>query len=729
MLVFAALLLWEVAQIRRQELQQNAVGLAETLAARVDRQLLGFVSALQVLASSPAFDQGDIDSLHRHAVEIKRILGSEILVKDASGQQLVNTRIDLSSPLPLSLPEGDRKAIATRQPVVSDLFIGKAAQRPIVSVNVPIIRDGNVVGLVNAGIDPARFVALLLQAGLPQDWLAAIVDGADRIIARTRRHEEFVGTIATGDLRENATGLRGVWTGSTAEGLPVLGAYARSAIADWRIAVGVPVAVIEQPLYRSIAWLLSIGAAALAASALLAGFFAQKLATPLRALAVQAQRLGRNEIVQPTASAISEVSNVSAALEQASTELHQRETERQQAEAELRSSRARLERVLDTSPVGIVEVTPRGEFLYLNTTAERILRAGRAELEGRRYQDMPWVLRTPEGETLSARQLPGTRALAGELVIGTEIEMFTPADNRRVMLSVNAAPLIENARVQSALIAFGDITERYRAERGLRAAESRLRALNENLEQRVGEEMARRTQIEEALRQSQKMEAIGQLTGGVAHDFNNLLTIILGNLENLEHRLPPGDKLQRHIAAAVRGASRAALLTNRLLAFSRRQPLAPKVTDVNALVAGMSDLLRSTLGEGIRVEAVLAGEPWPAFVDASQLENALINLAVNARDAMPQGRHARRSRRKIAKSMRRKRRPRTICSPGIMSASRSAIPAAACPKKCGRRRSSRSSRPRISVRGPGWACRRSTALSSSRADMSGSAPRSARERR
>ena len=291
---------------------------------------------------------------------------------------------------------------------------------------------------------------------------------------------------------------------------------------------------------------------------------------------------------------------MSAALEQASTELRQRETERQQAEAELRSSRARLERVLDTSPVGIVEVTPRGEFLYVNTTAERILRAGRAELEGRRYQDMPWVLRTPEGETLSARQLPGTRALAGELVIGTEIEMFTPADNRRVMLSVNAAPLIENARVQSALIAFGDITERYRAERALRAAESKLRALNENLEQRVGEEMARRTQIEEALRQSQKMEAIGQLTGGVAHDFNNLLTIILGNLENLEHRLAARatscSAMSRRRCAAPRAPP---LLTNRLLAFSRRQPLAPKVIDVNALVAGMSDLLRRTLGEGI----------------------------------------------------------------------------------------------------------------------------------
>ena len=398
-----------------------------------------------------------------------------------------------------------------------------------------------------------------------------------------------------------------------------------------------PVAVIEGPLRQSIVWLLAIGGTALTVSALLAGFFARRLVAPLRALAVQAARLGRGGTVQPTASVIDEIANVSAALEQASAELRRREAERRQAEAELRSSRSRLERVLDTSPVGIVEVTAHGEFLYLNATAERILHAGRAELEGRRYEDMPWVLRTPEGERLSARQLPGARALAGELVIGTELEMFNPEDRRRVMLAVNAAPMIEDGSVQSVLIAFGDITERYRTERALRAAQSKLRALNENLEQRVAEEMVRRQHIEEALRQSQKMEAIGQLTGGVAHDFNNLLTIILGNLETLEHRLPPENKLQRQVAAAIRGATRAAVLTDRLLAFSRRQPLAPRVIDVNGLVAGMSDLLRGTLGEGIRVETVLGGELWPAFVDASQLENALINLAVNARDAMPEG--------------------------------------------------------------------------------------------
>jgi PAS domain S-box-containing protein len=141
----------------------------------------------------------------------------------------------------------------------------------------------------------------------------------------------------------------------------------------------------------------------------------------------------------------------------------------------------------------------------------------------------------------------------------------------------------------------------------------------------------------EQLRQAQKMEAVGQLTGGVAHDFNNLLTVIMGNLEHLSRVLPPAQPTQRIIAAALRGASRAAILTHRLLAFSRRQPLAPEVLSVNKLVASMSDLMRRTLGEAIQIEAILAGGLWAALADSNQLENALINLAVNARDAMPDG--------------------------------------------------------------------------------------------
>lgn len=147
------------------------------------------------------------------------------------------------------------------------------------------------------------------------------------------------------------------------------------------------------------------------------------------------------------------------------------------------------------------------------------------------------------------------------------------------------------------------------------------------------------SQAQDALRQSQKMEAIGQLTGGIAHDFNNLLAGIAGSLELLEKRLQEGrlNGAQRLIDAARTSTNRAAALTQRLLAFSRRQTLDPKPVDVNRLIAGMADLIRRTVGPAIEVEVVGAGGLWPTLVDSPQLENALLNLVINARDAMPDG--------------------------------------------------------------------------------------------
>jgi PAS domain S-box-containing protein len=153
------------------------------------------------------------------------------------------------------------------------------------------------------------------------------------------------------------------------------------------------------------------------------------------------------------------------------------------------------------------------------------------------------------------------------------------------------------------------------------------------------EQAETRRLLEEQLRQSQKMEAVGQLTGGLAHDFNNLLTGISGSLELLQTRVAQGrlGEVDRYVAAAQSAASRAAALTHRLLAFSRRQTLDPKPTQANRLVADMEELIRRTMGPEISVETVLAGELWPTLCDPNQLENALLNLCINARDAMPDG--------------------------------------------------------------------------------------------
>jgi signal transduction histidine kinase len=180
-------------------------------------------------------------------------------------------------------------------------------------------------------------------------------------------------------------------------------------------------------------------------------------------------------------------------------------------------------------------------------------------------------------------------------------------------------------------------------------ARGMLRALNA-VRQRAGEleaEIKLRRETEETLRQSQKIESIGQLTGGIAHDFNNLLTIVIGNLDTMHRRLADVASSQtasdlavlltRPLEFALQGARSAAQLTQRLLAFSRRQTLEPAALDLNRLISGMSDLLRRTLGEKINVETIMAGGLWLTFADANQIENALINICINARDAMPDG--------------------------------------------------------------------------------------------
>jgi signal transduction histidine kinase len=251
-----------------------------------------------------------------------------------------------------------------------------------------------------------------------------------------------------------------------------------------------------------------------------------------------------------------------------------------------------------------------------------LLRALRAEPD---LRDVPVLL-------LSARA--GEEARLEGLNVGADDYLTKPFSARELLARVRSNLKLAHDRRQSAR-ALEEQARTLEARVAERTAE--LAAANRELLAQIEE----RERIEDALRHARKMEIIGQLTGGVAHDFNNLLTIILGNLETLQRQLerPALDaaRLQRSADNAARGAERAAALTQRLLAFSRRQPLEPRALDVNRLVGAMSDLLRRTLGERIAVETVLAGGLWPTHADPNQLESAILNLALNARDAMPGG--------------------------------------------------------------------------------------------
>jgi PAS domain S-box-containing protein len=301
--------------------------------------------------------------------------------------------------------------------------------------------------------------------------------------------------------------------------------------------------------------------------------------------------------------------------------------------------------LFEHAPCGYVITGESGRIERVNVTLANWVGTPAGAFVGRRFQDLLNIAGKIYYETHFAPLLR-MQGYFHEVAL----DLVTAGGSAMPVL-VNAAEIRNDAgEVVSLRITVFNATDRRRYEqellatrRELERANAALEDLNANLEARVAEAISQRIEAEEKLRQAQKMEAIGQLTGGVAHDFNNLLTVIMGGLDTIgrhaEH-LEDGEprrRIDRAQKMALLGAQRAASLTARLLAFSRRQPLDPKPLNITQLLRETSDLLRRTLGETIQFEAVEYAGLWHALVDVSELSNALVNLSVNARDAMPDG--------------------------------------------------------------------------------------------
>jgi PAS domain S-box-containing protein len=600
---FSAYLLWNFVSLERRSYEQRLQQAAIDLANDIERDIEGLSVKLATLATSPSLHRGDLAEFHAQASEASGP-GSNIVVLDLGLQQIVNTLVPYGTPLPKAADQQTAlRVIASKAPQVSDLFTGAVAPELRLNVMVPVLQDrqalqdGQVLQdgqyrqvrfVLLLSFRPERMLQLMRAQSLPQGWVSALSDRQGRLIARSELHERFVGNSLSSDrLAKRDESV--VTAGTGLDGTPVWRIVVPTRI-GWYIATTVQQGLIDAAARAAIRNAVIGGATLLLLSLLCAYVISRKLRAPIEALAKQAGALGRGEKLAPINTSIREIDIVMAALSAAETDLRERARQRDDTQAQFQG-------IMDHTPVSVFVKNLGGRFTFINRAAERWTSARRTPAIGMRPED--FLSERAAGDVNAAdRKVVETKS-----PVQRELVMDGPK-GRQTLVSVKF-PLFDAAGAVSGVgTIVTDISDQKHAEA--------------------------------QLTQAQRMEAIGQLTGGIAHDFNNMLTAILLNAEVLATQVK--DERLRQLAEAMRlAAEHGADLTARLLAFGRRQTLVPQPTDVNALLADMEPLMHRTLGEHIEIKLLRGEDPWFATVDRSQLESAILNLAVNARDAMPGG--------------------------------------------------------------------------------------------
>ena len=335
---------------------QNRVALEIARAARgdLDRQLGGMITTLRALATSEALEQGDFTTFYRQAKRVLLTGETNIVLRDMANRQILNTRVPWQTELPSSGDPPPTPHLVDRgEPWVSDLFMGAVAKAPLYSVNIPVVlADGRKL-VLNMSAPTSTLMPILQQSGLPQSWEAGISDRNNRVLARSKQHDRYVGSALSGETRAKTTSPEGVWTTTNLAGQQVLRAHSTSHVAGWTVAAWVPIAVVQAPYWRSLRYVLLGSAALLAFSLFLATAFGRLMARPIQQISKAAAELGRGErLSTPTLYPVQEANAVSAALHDASQQLRERREASERHEKNIRESHERLTLALDVSGLG-----------------------------------------------------------------------------------------------------------------------------------------------------------------------------------------------------------------------------------------------------------------------------------------------------------------------------------------------------------------------------------------
>ncbi len=609
---------WVAAEQARLETDTAALN-ADALE-RIDRFLTSEIATLQALATSPALDSSDFRRFDEQARELLSLQGTNIVLRDLTGQQVVNTRLPWGAALPRVTREVDQAVLATGKPAVSDLLTGAVSKEAIVRIVVPVSRQGKITYTLGAVLPASLFGQVLSSAGVRAPYSGSVTDRTGLIISRSDHHEATTGGRLPGfDL---ITAERGTWSGNNPLGVPVFASYRRSPLTGWIISTGIPRSALHEPLAASLRVLLPTIAGLGLVTLTFSFLVGRRMLTAQRLLAKAARALGEGEVLAPPHTAIREANAVGAALAAASIKLRQQADALQAANRdlegrvaarthELAEQQALLSTTLDNMDQGLILVDRHRRAKVVSQRAVALLDL-----------DPEMMRRQPTSEEIIAYQIRmgefpqasnAMRAIVSpDGIDGQRTHVYERTRPNGRVLEIRTVPLPDGSAVRT----YTDITARKRIEQAL--DESRQRAEQAQVEAEAAS------------------EAKGEFLASMSHEIRTPLHGVLGHADLLLQEGGLSDRQRCH-AERIQGAGQALLtVVNDILDFSKIEagqidldprPFAPATLIEEAVAIVRIAAEAKPLALTVQIDPALTG----MFVgDPDRLRQVLLNLLNNA---------------------------------------------------------------------------------------------------
>jgi signal transduction histidine kinase len=607
-LPLAGLAIYSMMQLSEGERiagRAEIISTAHAVSSIIDQRLDGNLKTMRALAKRFPGLSGDLGDFYRDCAAFAAESDGAILLADTTGRQIFNSKRSLGTSLPrvFGTPEF-WEVVANAEPRIGNAFISPVDGTASFAILVPVIKDDHAVAVLGITFPTRALSDLLAAQRLPADWTLAAVDRTGTIFARHNGTDRMIGMKAGPEVMAMPSEQdEALFQLRNREGVPNYMGVARSALSGWRVVVGIPAAVIEAPLHRSLQNFVVLGGGVLLLAIGMAALIGGRLAANMKTLARAARSLARHETLPFVASTVGEIDSVADALSDAALDLARSEKELRAVEERLRRSERHLLSAQRVAAIGSFEVAFKTNRIDVSDETYRIL--GLDPKVGSLTPALIESVVLPEDLEIFRKSFAD--AAAGKRGTLPEYRIRRPDGVRTLHREVDHVLDADGNKV-GYIGVIKDVTDLREAER-------------------------QRDEFQNQLLHAQKLEALGTLAGGIAHDLNNTLVPVLGLAKLTLKRLPDGSREHANVLTMLHAGERARDLVRQILAFSRKEGPSRKAFEIVLVARDALLIARASIPSTIRIVEAIEQAP-PVLGDAGQLHQVIINLVVNAAHAI-----------------------------------------------------------------------------------------------